>query len=111
MNIINYISVIAMPIVILLVVANALKEKVSVFDIFLKGATEGIEIVLKIFPTLIGLFVAIGMLRSSGVIEFIISIISPITNFFKIPNEILPLAMLRPISGSASSCCYRHNKK
>ncbi len=102
MNIINYISVIAMPIVILLVVANALKEKVSVFDIFLKGATEGIEIVLKIFPTLIGLFVAIGMLRSSGVIEFIISIISPITNFFKIPNEILPLAMLRPISGSAS---------
>lgn len=102
MKIINYISVVAMPIVILLIIANALKEKVSVFDIFLKGATEGIEIVLKIFPTLIGLFVAIGMLRSSGIIDFIINVISPVTSLFKIPNEILPLAMLRPISGSAS---------
>lgn len=102
MKFINYISIIAMPIVILLIVVNGLKERISVFDIFLKGAKEGIEIVLKIFPTLIGLFVAIGMLRSSGVIEFIIRIILPVTDLFKIPKEILPLAMLRPISGSAS---------
>lgn len=102
MKFINYISIIAMPIVILLIVANGLKERISVFDIFLKGAKEGIEIILKIFPTLIGLFVAIGMLRSSGVIELIIRIILPVTDFFKIPKEILPLAMLRPISGSAS---------
>lgn len=102
MKIINYISIVAMPIVILLIITNGLKEKVAVFDIFLKGAKEGIEIVLKIFPTLVGLFVAIGMLRNSGVIEFLISIISPITNFFGFPNEILPLAMLRPISGSAA---------
>ena len=102
MKIINYISTIAMPLVILLIVMNGLKEKVSVFDIFLKGAKQGIEIVIKIFPTLIGLFVAIGMLRSSGILNFLINIISPITNFFNIPSEILPLAMLRPISGSAS---------
>lgn len=102
MGIISYISIVAMPMVILLIIANALKERVATFDIFLKGAKEGIEIVLKIFPTLVGLFVAIGMLRSSGVIEFIISMISPITNFFNFPHEILPLAMLRPISGSAS---------
>lgn len=102
MNFINYISIIAMPLVILLIIGNGLKEKISVFDIFLKGSKEGIEIVLKIFPTLIGLFVAIGMLRSSGVIGFIINIISPITSIFELPNEILPLAILRPISGSAS---------
>lgn len=102
MQIINYISIIAMPIVILLIICNAFKERVNTFDIFLKGATDGIEIVLKIFPTLIGLFFAIGMLRSSGILDFIIKIISPITNFFYIPSEILPLAMLRPISGSAS---------
>ena len=102
MNIINYISIVAMPIIILLVIANALREKVAVFDIFLNGAKDGLQIFLKIFPTLVGLFVAIGMLRSSGVIEFIISMVSPITNFLKFPNEILPLAMLRPISGSAS---------
>ena len=102
MKIINYISTIAMPLVILLIVMNALKEKVPVFDIFLKGAKDGIEIILKIFPTLIGLFVAIGMLRSSGVLDFIIQIISPLTNLLNMPSQILPLAMLRPISGSAS---------
>lgn len=102
MKFINYISIVAMPLVILLILVKALRERVSVFDIFLKGATEGIEITLKIFPTLIGLFVAIGLLRTSGVLEFIIQIIAPITNLFKFPHEILPLAMLRPISGSAS---------
>lgn len=102
MKIINYISLIAMPLVILLIIINALREKVDVFDIFIKGAIEGLEITLKIFPTLIGLFVAIGMLRTSGVLDFIIKIIEPITNFLQIPGEILPLVMLRPISGSAS---------
>ena len=102
MVIINYISIIAMPLVILLIIVNALREKIQVFDVFLKGAVDGLQITIKIFPTLIGLFVAIGMLRSSGALNFIIKIISPATDFLHIPGEILPLAMLRPISGSAS---------
>ena len=75
---------------------------VAIFDIFLKGAVEGVEISLKIFPTLIGLFFAIGMLRSSGIIDFIIKLITPILDFAHFPNEVVPLALLRPISGSAS---------
>lgn len=102
MEIINYISIIAMPLVILIIIFKALKEKVSAFDIFLKGATEGIEISLKIFPTLIGLFVAIGMFRSSGILDFITKLISPVLEYIKFPGEIVPLALLRPISGSAS---------
>ena len=102
MQIINYISIIAMPLVILIIVFQAFREKISVFDIFLKGATEGVEITFKIFPTLIGLFVAIGMLRSSGIIDFITRLISPVLNFLQFPAEIVPLALLRPISGSAS---------
>lgn len=102
MKIINYISIIAMPLVILIIVCEAFEEKISIFDIFLKGAVEGVEISLKIFPTLIGLFFAIGMLRSSGIIEFIIKLITPILDFVHFPNQVVPLAMLRPISGSAS---------
>ena len=102
MEMINYISIIAMPLVILIIIFKALNEKISVFDIFLKGATEGIEISLKIFPTLIGLFVAIGMLRNSGILDFISKLISPVLEFIKFPSEIVPLALLRPISGSAS---------
>ena len=69
---------------------------------FLEGAKDGIEIVFKLFPTLVGIFLAVGALRKSGIIDLIIKLISPITNLLKIPNQILPLAMLRPISGSAS---------
>ena len=102
MEIINYISLLAIPMVILIIVSESLREKKQVFDIFLKGAFEGIEISLKIFPTLIGLFIAIGMLRSSGVLDFIIKLITPILSFLKFPREVVPLAILRPISGSAS---------
>lgn len=98
MKIINYLSNLAIPITIFIIIMYALLEKNKVFDIFLDGAKEGIEIVIKLFPTLIGLFVAIGVLRNSGVIDFIIKLTSPIVNFFNIPTEIMPLAMLRPIS-------------
>lgn len=102
MKFINYISIIAMPLVILIIIIEAIKEKKSVFDIFLKGATDGVEITLKIFPTLIGLFMAIGMLRSSGILDFITKLISPILSLIQFPAEVVPLALLRPISGSAS---------
>lgn len=99
---INYISSIAMPMVIFLIILYGVVEKKKMFDIFLKGAKDGIKIVIKIFPTLVGLFLAIGLLRNSGLLEFIINIINPILVKFQIPSEILPLAILRPISGSAS---------
>ena len=69
---------------------------------FLKGAKEGLEVTLKIFPTLIGIFFAIGLLRSSGFLDFCSILIGPITGMLKIPSEIIPLALVRPISGSAS---------
>ena len=94
----NYLSNLAIPFTIFIILYYGLKEKVNVFDLFLDGAREGIEMVIKIFPTLVGLFVAIGALRCSGLINFIINLISPITNILQIPKEILPLAILRPIS-------------
>ena len=102
MEIISYLSSAAMPIIILLIIVYGLVEKNKVFDVFLNGAKEGLEIVLKIFPTLIGLFVAIGALRSSGILDLIINLLNPAISLLKIPAEIMPLAILRPISGSAS---------
>ena len=102
MPIINYISSIAVPITIFLIIIYGFLEKKNVFDIFLNGAKEGMEVVIKIFPTLIGLFLAINLLRSSGIIDMIINMLTPILNILKFPKEIMPLAMLRPISGSAS---------
>ncbi len=102
MNIVNYLSMIAMPTIILLVISYSYVEKNKVFDIFIEGAKEGVGIVYNIFPTLVGLFVAVGALRNSGILELIINIISPIIEVFAFPKEIMPLAILRPISGSAA---------
>ena len=102
MNVLNYISNLAMPSIILLIVIYALKERKKAFDIFLDGAKEGIQIVFNIFPTLIGLFLAVGALRSSGILDMIINVVEPFLNIVHFPSEIMPLAMLRPISGSSS---------
>lgn len=103
MNFIHYLSSSAIPIMMAIIISYGLLEKNKVYDTFVEGAKEGIEIVVKLFPTLIGIFVAIGVLRSSGVLDGIINLISPLTKVFHIPSEIMPLALIRPISGSAST--------
>lgn len=102
MQLINYISNLAMPSIILIIVMYGLIQKNKVFDDFLEGAKEGLEIVVSILPTLVGLFLAISALRSSGILDIIIRFITPILNVIKFPSEIMPLAMIRPISGSGS---------
>ena len=102
MNLINYITSLAVPFTILIIVVYGIIEKQSVFDVFLEGAKEGIQIIVGIFPTLLGLFLSINILRASGIIDAITNLAHPILNLLKVPTEILPLAILRPISGSAS---------
>ena len=102
MNLINYITSLAVPFTILIIVVYGIIEKQSVFDVFLEGAKEGIQIIVGIFPTLLGLFLSINVLRVSGIIDAITNLALPILNLLKVPAEILPLAILRPISGSAS---------
>ena len=102
MKIIEYFSNIAMPLMIIVIVIYGVVERKKVFDIFLEGAKEGIGVVLNIFPTLVGLFVAIGALRSSGIIDLMVNFLTPILNLVNFPTEILPLALIRPISGSSS---------
>lgn len=102
MSLLNYISNIAIPTTISIIIIYGLIEKQPTFDVFLEGAKEGIQIVVNIFPTLLGLFLAINILRVSGIIEAFTNIVLPLLSLLKIPPEILPLALLRPISGSAS---------
>lgn len=102
MAFVNYISNIAVPATIIIIIVYGLIEKQQVFDVFLEGSKEGLQIVVNIFPTLLGLFLSINVLRESGIIDAITNIAMPFLNLLKFPSEILPLALLRPISGSAS---------
>lgn len=112
MEVLNYISIIAVPFVIFIIILYGVIEKKKVFDIFIEGTKDGIETTIKILPTLIGLFLAIGALRSSGVIDGIGKILSPILMIINFPIEILPLALLRPISRKCiDRNCNRYNEK
>ncbi len=102
MNVINWISLYAIPVVFLIILSMGAYKEVKVFDIFIEGAKEGIETVLKILPSLVGLLVAISVFRASGVLDLLIFAVKPLTDIFGIPSETLPLVFLRPISGSAS---------
>ena len=102
MKFIEFFSDFAMPFMIIVIVLYGVVERRKVFDVFLDGAKEGIGIVLNIFPTLVGLFVAIGTLRSSGIIDLIVNFLTPFLHFINFPTDVLPLAIIRPISGSSS---------
>ena len=96
------ISSIIVPLIVSIVLFIGLKEKIKVYDTFIEGAKEGIKTAVKLFPTLIGIFIGVNMLRSSGLIDFLVLIISKFTNTLSIASEILPLALIKPISGSAA---------
>ena len=100
---INYLSSIATPTIILIILLYGILERKNVFDTFIRGAKEGLKIVISIFPTLIGLFLAIECLSNSGILNLIINFMNPVLNLLNIPSQIMPLALLRPISGSAST--------
>ena len=77
-------------------------KKVKVYESFVDGAKEGFEISLKIIPYLVAILVAIGMFRASGAMEQLIYFLTPILNLIGFPPENLPLAIMRPLSGSGS---------
>ncbi len=102
MEIINYLSIIIMPVLIAAIVAYGLVMRTPVFDCFVEGAKEGVGTVANILPTLAALFIAITMFRASGTIELLQQLLSPILSLIQFPPELLPLGLLRPVSGSGS---------
>jgi spore maturation protein B len=78
-------------------------KKIDVFDAFIVGAKQGFETSISIIPYLIAMMVAIGMLRASGFFELLSILLEPLLTRIGMPSELLPLAMIRPFSGSAST--------
>ena len=97
----NFTDYILPFLVTVIVVFGAIKG-LNVFEVFLDGAKSGFKTVLGITPALIALIVAVNMLKTSGGLEVVTDIFSPICNFFKFPKELTPLAILSPISGSGA---------
>ncbi len=102
MHWISIISIWMIPTVILIILGMGVIKKVPTYETFVEGGKEGIKITFSIIPYLIGMMVAISIFRASGAMDLLIGWIRPVLNFLGVPSEIVPLALIRPISGNAS---------
>ena len=93
----------ALPVMVALILLFGFAKGVPVFGVFLTGAKEGLRTSLNLLPTLIGLIAAVTMLRASGLLEALCTLLQPLAAAVGVSPELLPLALLRPISGSGAS--------
>ncbi|MBQ7953648.1 MAG: spore maturation protein [Clostridia bacterium] len=98
----NTVSTLIMPTIIVLILANGIIKKAPLFDLFTDGAKNGFSTSIKILPSLVGLIVAVSMLRASGFFEVTCDLLSPILDKLGFPPELVPMALIRPVSGSAA---------
>lgn len=103
MNALANISDIIIPLVVFFVVGYGLVSGVKVYETFLKGAREGLKIVVDIMPTLIGLMIAVGILRSSGFFELLGVVLQPLTQLLHLPGELIPVLIVKLFSSSAAT--------
>lgn len=90
------------PLVMGGILLYGLLHKADIFGSFLDGAKDGLMVSLRILPALVALMTAVGMFRASGALDVLTWLLSPLAAVLRLPQEVLPLALLRPISGSGS---------
>lgn len=96
------ISIFIMPFIFISILGYALFRRIRVFDVFLSGAANGLRSAVSILPALVGLICAISMLRASGALDFLGNFLSPLLAKIGMPPEVLPMALLKPVSGSGA---------
>lgn len=92
----------SIPLIFVIVLGYALWKRVDVYNVFLDGAREGIDLAVRILPYVVSIFVALGIFRASGAMDWLAASLHPVLSVFHIPAEILPLMVIRPLSGSGA---------
>ena len=95
---INYL----VPIMVIFIIIYGLYKKVDIFDTFIEGVREGIDVSFRLFPTIFAMVIAINILTSSNILFDISKLLNPIFKVISFPSQILPLVIMKPISGSSS---------
>ena len=103
---IDLISALPIPLILGAVGLLFFFSKKNRFDSFLKGASQGLQTSIKLFPTLCALIVGVSMLNASGAVDLLSRLLSPLFNALGVPAELLPLLLTRPFSGSASTASF-----
>lgn len=89
-------------ILVLLIITYGIVKDVKIYECFVEGAKEGLNICLRIFPYLLAMLVAVGVFRESGALDLFIYIVKPIVKFIGLPPEVVPLVLVKPLSGSGA---------
>jgi spore maturation protein B len=100
--VLDAVSLWAIPVLLVLIPFIGLLRGVKVYDVFIEGAREGFGVAVKIIPFLVGILVAVGMFRGSGAMDLLTAILRPLVAATGFPPELVPLAILRPLTGSGS---------
>jgi spore maturation protein B len=99
---IDLISLLAIPLLVLFIVVYGIFKKVKIYEAFVEGAKEGFNVGVRIIPYLVAMLVAIGIFRAGGAMEILSTLLAPVMRLIGMPAEALPMAIIRPLSGSGA---------
>lgn len=103
MRFLIYLSNYIIPFIFFYIIGFGLITKTNIFEEFTKGAKDGFKVVFDILPTLIGLMVAIGILRASGALNILSDLVKPITELLHFPSQLVPVVLIKMFSSSAAT--------
>ncbi|MGF7144369.1 spore maturation protein B [Anaerotaenia torta] len=103
MRFLIYLSDYIIPFILFYIIGFGLLMRTNIFDEFIQGAKDGFKVVFDILPTLIGLMVAIGILRASGTLTILSGILKPLTDLLHFPSQLVPVAIIKMFSSSAAT--------
>jgi spore maturation protein B len=101
-GVLEAVSIWAIPLVVAGIPLHALTRKVKVYPVFVEGAKEGFQVAVRVIPPLVAVVVALGMLRASGAMDGLAALLAPLTSRIGIPASVLPMVLVRPLSGGAA---------
>lgn len=103
MNFLIFLSTYIIPFVLFIVIGYGLLKKQNIYETFIKGAVDGFHTVIGIMPTLIGLMVAVGILRASGFLDMLSDVLGHFLRYVGFPAELVPVTIVRMFSSSAAT--------
>ena len=101
-NVLNFISELMIPLLVVIIVIYGLRKKINLYDAFIDGSVESFQMILTIFPCILAMIFGINIFLESGILTGVLNLIRPLLVSLRVPVEIVPMALMRPISGNAT---------
>lgn len=99
----NYLTKSIIPIIVVLIIIYGMIKGKKVYEWFVEGAKEGLKVCTNIFPYLLAMIIAVHIFRESKLLDLLNNLIAPVTSLIGLPKEIIPLVLIKPLSGSGAT--------